>query len=201
MSKHQLLEHWPDPLIVRDVAKLVGFAQFYSQFLPHFVCRITRLREILKEEYTLDITPFWNDAAVAEWKDIKTALLADPCIGRYDHRKLLVIRTDFSALGFGYAALQPGDDPASVTAMHTAMSGGDFQFMTKEHPSLTLKPVAFGSRRTRGNETRLHSYLGEAMAGDWAINKCRHMTFGQRFIWITDSYAVRFLLTYDGNWE
>ena len=37
------------------------------------------------------------------------------------------------------------------------------------------------------------------MAGDWAINKCRHMTFGQRFIWITDSYAVRFLLTYDGN--
>jgi hypothetical protein len=28
MSKHQLLEHWPQPEIVRDVAKLVGFAQF-----------------------------------------------------------------------------------------------------------------------------------------------------------------------------
>ena len=28
--KHQLLELWPKPEIVRDVAKFVGFAQFYS---------------------------------------------------------------------------------------------------------------------------------------------------------------------------
>jgi hypothetical protein len=36
MSKHLLLEHWPQPEIVRDVAKLVGFAQFYSRFIPQF---------------------------------------------------------------------------------------------------------------------------------------------------------------------
>jgi hypothetical protein len=36
MSKHQLLEHWPQPELVRDVAKLVGFAQFYSKFIPEF---------------------------------------------------------------------------------------------------------------------------------------------------------------------
>ncbi len=30
-SKHQLLEHWPQPEIVQDVAKIVGFAQFYSK--------------------------------------------------------------------------------------------------------------------------------------------------------------------------
>ena len=29
-SKHQLLESWPKPEIVRDVAKFIGFAQFYS---------------------------------------------------------------------------------------------------------------------------------------------------------------------------
>jgi hypothetical protein len=34
MSKHQLLEHWPQPEIVNDVAKIVGFAQFYSKFIP-----------------------------------------------------------------------------------------------------------------------------------------------------------------------
>ncbi len=28
MSKHQLLKHWPQPETVRDVAKIVGFAQF-----------------------------------------------------------------------------------------------------------------------------------------------------------------------------
>jgi hypothetical protein len=36
MSKHQLYEHWPQPEIVRDVAKIVGFAQFYSKFIPQF---------------------------------------------------------------------------------------------------------------------------------------------------------------------
>jgi hypothetical protein len=36
MSKHQLLEHWPQPEIVRDVAKIVGFAQFFSKFIPQF---------------------------------------------------------------------------------------------------------------------------------------------------------------------
>jgi hypothetical protein len=28
MSKHQLLKHWPQPEIIRDVTKIVGFAQF-----------------------------------------------------------------------------------------------------------------------------------------------------------------------------
>ncbi len=36
MSKHQLLKHWPQPEIIRDVAKLVDFAQFHSTFIPWF---------------------------------------------------------------------------------------------------------------------------------------------------------------------
>ncbi len=70
--------------------------------------------------------------------------------------------------------------------------------MTKEY-SAVLRPVAFGGRRSRGNEIRLHSHLGECFAGDWAINKNRHMLFGQRFVWVTDCYAARFILSYDGN--
>jgi hypothetical protein len=30
MSKHQLLIHWPTPVVVCDIAKFVGFLQFYS---------------------------------------------------------------------------------------------------------------------------------------------------------------------------
>jgi hypothetical protein len=41
MSKHQLLEHWPQPEIIQDVAKIVGFAQFYSKFIPQFELRIS----------------------------------------------------------------------------------------------------------------------------------------------------------------
>jgi hypothetical protein len=34
MSKHRLLEHWPQPVFIRDIAKIVGFAQFYGKFIP-----------------------------------------------------------------------------------------------------------------------------------------------------------------------
>jgi hypothetical protein len=34
-SKHELLQTWPKPKIVRDVAKFIGFAQFYSKYIHH----------------------------------------------------------------------------------------------------------------------------------------------------------------------
>ena len=55
MSKHQLLVHWPTPVIVRAVAKFVGFLQFYSRFIPNFEVRILPLHEIMREEYTSTI--------------------------------------------------------------------------------------------------------------------------------------------------
>jgi hypothetical protein len=45
----------------------------------------------------------------------------------------------------------------------------------------------------------LHSHLGEVHAGDWAINKNGHYCFGQEFTWITDCWAVRFILSLDGS--
>jgi hypothetical protein len=52
MSKHQLLTHWPTPVVVRNVAKSVGFLQFYSQFIPNFKVQISPLRNIMRAEYT-----------------------------------------------------------------------------------------------------------------------------------------------------
>ena len=77
-------------------------------------------------------------------------------------------------------------------------SGSDFNFMTKDSSAI-VRPVAFGSRQCRGNEIRLHSHLGKCFAGDWAINKNRHMLFGQHFVWVTDCYAAHFILSYDDN--
>jgi hypothetical protein len=76
--------------------------------------------------------------------------------------------------------------------------GHDFTFMSKDS-SAVLHPVAFGSRCCRGNEVHLHSHLGKCFAGDWAINKNCHYLFGTRFVWVTDCYAVWFILSYDRN--
>jgi hypothetical protein len=108
MSKHALLHHWPAPELVRNVAKFVGFAQFYSCFIPQFEQRIGALREIMQNEYTEPVNPYWTQEAKKEFMDIQSAILADPCLKRYNHRLLLILRTDFSKDGFGYVALQPG---------------------------------------------------------------------------------------------
>jgi hypothetical protein len=134
----------------------------------------------------------------ATFQDIRSALLSDPCLKRYDHCLLLVLRTDFSANDFGYVALQPGNDIKFRWAMTRRMEGGKFKFMDKSSKGI-LHPVAFGCRRTRGNKKCLHSHLGEAFSGNYTINKCRHMCFGQRFTWVTNCYALKFVLSYDGR--
>jgi hypothetical protein len=45
----------------------------------------------------------------------------------------------------------------------------------------------------------LHSYLGEAYAGNYGITKLRIYCWGATFTWVTDCYAVWFILSYDGN--
>jgi hypothetical protein len=47
MSKHQLLEHWPQPKFIRDVAKIIKFAQSYSKFIPQFELQIAPLCDLI----------------------------------------------------------------------------------------------------------------------------------------------------------
>ena len=49
------------------------------------------------------------------------------------------------------------------------------------------------------NESRLHSHLGKGFSGDYGINKCRQYIWAQRFVWVTDCYAVKFILSYEGT--
>ena len=180
-SKHQLLETWPAPELVRDVAKFLGFVQFYSRFIPNFEIRVEALHTVTKQEYTEDVGPHWTQETQAAWEDLKGSILADPCIQRFDHCKLIVLRTNFSAKGFGYVLLQPGNDEASTNAAKDYLDGKGFTFMTKDSKAI-LHPVC--------NEIWLHSHLGEGFSGDYTINS---------FVWVKDCYAIKFILSYEGG--
>ena len=160
-SKHQLLESWPQPEIVRDIAKFIGFAQFYSKYIPHFELWVAPLRALTtNHEYTDQVSPIWTDACHQSFDNIWHAILSDPCLAHFNHRRLVILHTDLSSQGFGYVVCKPGTDEVSKAAMVAYRSSSDFSFMTKESTAV-LRPVAFGGRRCRGNEIRLHSHLGE----------------------------------------
>ncbi len=141
----------------------------------------------------------WTQEVQHSFTDMRHAILKDLCLRGYDHCKLLVLCTDFSAKGFGYVALQPANNNAYLAAMHRNMHGGFFDFMTRDSTA-TLHSVAFGCRHMQGNKKRLHSHLGEAFALDYGINKCRHMAFGQQFVCVIDCYALKFILSDDGKY-
>ena len=80
-----LLKIWPASEFVRNIAKFIGFAQFYSRFIPNFEMRAAPLRTLIKGEYTDLIAQHWMPAAETAWTNLKDAILLDPCIQRFDH--------------------------------------------------------------------------------------------------------------------
>jgi hypothetical protein len=137
---------------VRNVAKYIGFAQFYSVYLHHFKLRITPLHGLTtKFDYTKLVATLWTEEAECAFCDIQSAILANPCFMRFDHQRLVVLCTDFSSAGFGFVVCQPVVDAASMEAMVAYRANKDFFFMTKES-SVALQPITFGSRKCHGNK-------------------------------------------------
>jgi hypothetical protein len=143
--------------------------------------RVAPLRTVCKQEYTEPVANHWTPEAEGAWEDLKNAILSDPCIQRFDYRKLIVLCTDFLSHGFGYVLLQLGNDEALTQAAQDYRDSKGFSFRTKGSKSI-LQSVCFGARWTRGNKVQLHSHLGEGFYGDYAINKCPQYIFGQCFV-------------------
>jgi hypothetical protein len=151
----------------------------------------------MEREYTEMVGDLWTPDVQATFDDLWESILCNPCLCRFDPNKLTVLRMDFSAKGFGYVVCQLDNDDTFLALSLQFMSGNGFHFLTKTNGGV-LHPVAFGSRRTRGNKQYLHLYLAEGLAGNWAMNKVRHMCYVRWFVCVTDCYAVKFLLSYDG---
>jgi hypothetical protein len=113
--------------------------------------RILPLRKIMKDNYMSTIGSAWTPAANAAFEEMRQAILSDPCLRRYDHRKLLILCTDFLKDGFGFVACQPANNEVSLAAMNRCMRGEGFDFITKTSLAV-LHTVAFGCRRTCGNK-------------------------------------------------
>ena len=112
--------------------------------------------------------------------DMISAICNAPVIARYDYTKQPYLLTDVSKKGFGYVLCQPGDDTASMAAMQRGMAGGNCEFLVKD-THLVLCTTGFSYRAFRGWEQFIHSHIGEAVALDWAINKCRAKLWGFNF--------------------
>jgi hypothetical protein len=92
MSKHLLLDHWPKPEFVPDVASFIGFVQFYSAFISCFEVRTKPLRDIMQHEYTLRVGDLWTPTAAAAFVELCQCILCNSCLHCFNHKKLTISR-------------------------------------------------------------------------------------------------------------
>jgi hypothetical protein len=102
-------------------------------------------------KYTKPGGKSWTDEAQTTFDELKQSILCNSCLRRFNNRKLTVLCMDFSARGFGYDDCQPANNNILMAMVAQFMSGNGFDFMGKDNKGI-LHPVAFGSRRTQGNE-------------------------------------------------
>jgi hypothetical protein len=130
---------------------------------------------------------------------IKNCILSAPILQRANIKKRFYLKTDFSSKGLGFALCQPDDSSAALAAMKREDEGGQCEFDLLSKSELRLLPIAFGSRKTIGNEEHFHSHPGECLAATWGAIKNRHFLWGRPFTLMTDCAAIRWLMTYKGN--
>ena len=157
---------------------------------------MSKLRGLTKLPYESRVDSVVTKEHHKERDDLTNSLIANPCLAYYEPNLRCYLSTYFPSRVFVYALKQPSRDTNFFATMNREISSGICDFLDEKSKAKFL-PVAFGSRRARGDECKLHSHLGEGFYGDWAINKNRACLWTNRFTWITDCYALRSILTYD----
>ena len=198
-SKFEAFQKLEKPKTFTDLNMLIGCFGFYQEHLPLFEVRMKRWREIQKlrpepgtprkEEYRI-MSDAWKQEDEVLLEDLKTAILQKPILRRPDSSLRFYLKTDWSKNAMGAALLQPAPTQDALEAMSREQAGEQCVFdLTKS--GLRLHPIAFISRRTSDPEKSYHSYVGEACAGIWAIEKFRPFLFGREFTWLTDCSGLR----------
>jgi len=89
-SKTPLLKTWKDPDDVHGISRsLIGFAQFYSKYIPHFECRIEHCHNLMNLfDYSHKLTDEqFSDEVKAEIEDMKSSILSQPILQHAEPNK------------------------------------------------------------------------------------------------------------------
>jgi hypothetical protein len=93
-SKHEFLSTWRHPEIVCNIAKDIGFASFTASTFTILNCRFTPLcAKTITHEYTDAVAPIWTNEVQRVFKDVKTAILSNPCLMHFNQCRSNSLKT------------------------------------------------------------------------------------------------------------
>jgi hypothetical protein len=159
-SKFDMINIWPLPATGQALNSLIQPCNFYNKHCAPG----SRSSSSLCINLSSCSKPIPAPALRLLFDGVKVGLMSSPCLARYDRTKLTLLKTDWSADGFGSILMQPDDSPASVAATKRLVKDGMCAF------DLTLKgarlrPVQVDSRKCSEQERHFHSFVGKAACG------------------------------------
>ena len=139
----------------------------------------------------------WTTALINFFEDIKVCITSPPVLAGYDPSKSTFLKTDRSAEGMGWILMKPDDDKEFIAATKLLLETGECLFnLTQGGAHLRL--TGFWSRSCLLQESKYHSFVGEAACGRWDIGQNRKYLMGSHSWWLCDCKAVKEILEYDG---
>ena len=106
-AKVAAIRNLKSPISVPHLRSLLGFLNYYRQFLDNFSAQAAPLTELLKK----DILWEWTDAREVAYMDLKNALCTEGlALQHFDPLRPTVVNTDWSNHGIGAVLGQLNDE-------------------------------------------------------------------------------------------
>lgn len=166
-QKCEVIKNWPAPQSLTELRSFVGLVQFFRCFIPYFSLRtapLTRMTQKGSGIHALD------DAAAAEFRDLKSALVNAPVLVPSNWKKPFRVHID-----------------ASQTAVGSTL--------TQLDASDGERAIAYMSRRLTAAEQNYTANERELLGLVFALMRFRCYLEGSTFEVITDNQVVRHFLT------
>ena len=204
-SKEESFANMSRPTNWTDLRTLIGMFGFYQEWIPLYEFRIAPWRQMLKlyagkpgivekRIEAIQIDAVWRQEDDCILQELKGEVLSEPCLQRPNPTKRYYIKTDWCKDGMAGVLLQRDDSPESEAAEEQEKKGGKCEFELTLTGPLRLHPIKFISRRTTANEHSWHSYIGEAAAATYMIEKFKHYVWGTEFTLMGDMWSMRYFM-------
>ncbi|GAX86472.1 hypothetical protein CEUSTIGMA_g13882.t1, partial [Chlamydomonas eustigma] len=168
-AKVAAIQCLPVPTCVSELRRVLGFANYYRGYVPHFSEIAKPLTDLLKKDMKWD----WTADRAGAWAALKEALCRPGNALRHPVKtKRYILHTDWSQKGMSAILGQLDDD------------GKEFL-------------IACTSRSCNVHEARYGSYKGEMMAAVWGVRSYRCYLLGvvHPFVLLTDHKGLSWLMS------
>ncbi len=165
-AKVAAIKSLKSPTNVSHLRSLLGFLNYYRQFVENFSKRAAPLTQLLRNDTPWD----WTEKRELAYQDLKDALCIEGlALQHFDHKRKTVVHTDWSSYGLGAVLGQIDDQGREVI-------------------------VACISRSLNKHEANYSSFEGEMLAAVWAVKTFRPYVLGLNFTVVTDHSPLQWLM-------